>query len=154
MDLLCISGCEPFRSYMFFFYYIFLQMELRLLSRTINYKCFDEMYFGKLFKILLFSLFIHYSPYCFLLFVDYHWFLFILFEILKINTWWGVLVRLKQYIYSVYIAMKLSSLEVVGFWLTGVTASLITHRQISAYYTHHKHPHNFLPSHSEQFCAY
>ena len=85
-------------------------------------------------------------PIVFFLFVDYHWFLFILFEILKINTWWGVLVRLKQYIYSVYIAMKLSSLEVAGFWLTGVTASLITHRQIAAYYTHRKYPHNFLPS--------
>ena len=46
--------------------------------------------------------------------------------------------------------MKLSSLEVVEklvrVWLTGVTASLITYRQITAYYTHHKHPHNFIPS--------
>ena len=47
-----------------------------------NYRYFV----GKHFKILLFSLFVHYSPNCFLLFVDYHWFLFILFEILKINT--------------------------------------------------------------------
>ena len=89
-------------------------------------------------------------PICFLLFSDYLWFLFILFEILTINTWWRVLVKLKQYICSVYIAMKLSSLEVVEklvrFWLTGVTVSLITHRQITAYYTHHNHPHNFIPS--------